>query len=137
MVLDRSQFNGGVNDVLPPYCCEAEQGVLGCCLLDIAKTTAAVKAGVTPRWFYETRHAELFKVLCTMALNGGGDLLTATIALRERDKFEAIGVPPAVNSPAVPSIGVLGKVHTLSEMEQIEYPALVTDKVDPQAQGHR
>ena len=32
-------------------------------------------------------------------------------------------VPAPVPSPAVPSIGVLGKVHNLSEMEQIEYQA--------------
>src|SRR5258708_6222597 len=78
-------------ETLPPYCPEAERGVLGCCLVDIEKASAALKAGVNQRWFYETRHAELFGVLCTMAANGGGDLIVATVLLRERGKLESVG----------------------------------------------
>ena len=48
----------------------------------------------------------------------GSSLLPAVITP------EAQATPPAaLNSPAVPSIGVLGKVDNLSEMEQIEYQA--------------
>jgi len=82
------QHNG---DSLPPYCPEAERGVLGCCLLDIGKATVALKAGVTQRWFYDSRHAEVFNVLSSMALDGGGDALVATLLLRERGKLDGIG----------------------------------------------
>ena len=94
MVLERLAFGGGDNNALPPHCPEAERGVLGCCLLDPSKTAAAMKAGVTPRWFYDLRHAELFNVLTMLALEGGGDLVTASIALRKRGKLEGIGGLP-------------------------------------------
>jgi replicative DNA helicase len=55
---------------LPPHCPEAERGVLGCCLLDASKVAVALKAGVNRRWFYETRHADLFTVLASMSVNG-------------------------------------------------------------------
>src|SRR5690242_13663100 len=71
-------------DTLPPHCPEAERGVLGCCLLDVSKAAVAIKAGVNPRWFYDGRHAELFRVLARLAQDGGGDMLLATMLLRER-----------------------------------------------------
>ena len=41
-----------MRDAFPPYCPEAERGVLGCCLLDSTKTIEALKAGANPRWFF-------------------------------------------------------------------------------------
>ena len=79
---------------LPPYCPEAEMGVLGCCLLDIKKAALALKAGVNRRWFYDLRNVEVFNVLAGMVLNGsGGDDLVATLLLRERGLLDNIGGP--------------------------------------------
>ena len=92
-------------DLLPPHCPEAERGVLGCCLLDIRKAVAALKAGINSRWFYDARHAQIFSVLSDMGSNGGGDLLVATLRLRERGKLDAIGGVAYLNElqNAVPS----------------------------------
>ena len=76
---------------LPPHSPEAERGVLGCCLLDPSKTTEAVKAGVTRRWFFELRNAEIFSVLASLAADGGGDFVMATLLLRERGKLDGVG----------------------------------------------
>src|SRR5690242_5091639 len=79
------------NDYLPPYCPEAERGVLGCCLLKVSKTTAAVKVGVTSRWFFDARHIEIFRVLKAMSLNGGGDSLVALLKLRQAGMLDKVG----------------------------------------------
>ena len=97
-------------DSLPPYSPEAERGVLGCCLLDPAKLAEARKAGVTSRWFYEVRHAELFELLGTLPPTDAGDPVLVTIAMRAKEKLESIGglaylaelgdsVPSAANLP--------------------------------------
>ncbi len=92
-------------DSLPPHSPEAERGVLGCCLIDIAKAALAVKAGVTPRWFYDARHAEIFGVLTDMAASGVGDPLIAGLRLRDRGKLDAVGGFPYLGElqSAVPS----------------------------------
>jgi hypothetical protein len=92
-------------EALPPYSPEAERGVLGCCLINSAKTKAAIEAGVTTGWFYDVRHIEIFKVLVAMARNGGGDLVLATIKLREEGKLDDAGGPAYVSEllDAVPS----------------------------------
>ncbi len=76
---------------LPPHSPEAEMGVLGCCLLDLGKADAALKAGVTSKWFFEARHQEIFNVLQDLATHGGGDVVLVTIRLRERGLFDSVG----------------------------------------------
>jgi len=49
-------------DSVPPYSPEAERGVLDCCLLDLSKAAAAVKAGVSRRWFYKHEEEDAFAV---------------------------------------------------------------------------
>lgn len=92
-------------EVLPPHSPEAERGVLGCCLLDVGKVEVALKAGVHIGCFYDRRHREVFDVLATMALDGGGDALLAAIHLRDQGKLEGIGGHAYLNElqNAVPS----------------------------------
>jgi hypothetical protein len=78
-------------DRLPPNSPEAERGVLGCCLTDLSKTTIALRAGVTTRWFYDARHAEIFSVLAALATNGGGDFVVAAMRLRQLGKLDSVG----------------------------------------------
>jgi replicative DNA helicase len=84
-------LRGQTQDSLPPYCPEAERGVLGCCLVDTTKTAIARKAGVNSRWFYDARHIEIFKVLAATEANGGGDSLVAMMKLRESGMLDQIG----------------------------------------------
>src|SRR5258708_31294169 len=90
-----------ISEALPPYSPEAERGVLGCCLINPAKTQAAIQAGVTSRWFYDLRHAEIFNVLTGMALNGGGDSLIATLILRDLGRLEGIGGNKSAKNPVI------------------------------------
>ncbi|MHC1762936.1 MAG: AAA family ATPase [Verrucomicrobiia bacterium] len=78
-------------EVLPPHSPEAERGVLGCCLLDLGKVEVALKAGVHLGCFYDRRHREVFDVLSSMALDGGGDALLVAIHLRDQGKLDGVG----------------------------------------------
>ncbi len=78
-------------EVLPPHSPEAERGVLGCCLRDPAKIPVALRSGVTPGWFYDLRHREIFVVLAEMAAQGGGDWVVAAMRLRRDGKLDRIG----------------------------------------------
>ncbi len=56
---------------LPPYAEEAEQGILGCVLLDLGNCLPVLRRnGIGPRHFYDARHAGLLEVLIQMAREG-------------------------------------------------------------------
>src|ERR1051325_1236446 len=83
----------GQTDSLPPYSPEAERGVRACGLLNTSKTLVALNAGVTSRWFFDSRHIEIFNILVAMAKNGGGDFVVATMKLRDKGLLDQIGLP--------------------------------------------
>jgi replicative DNA helicase len=73
---------------------EAARGVLGCWMLDWARTGMLLKRnGVGPAWFADKCHREIFLALSALAERTGGavDLMLAVEQLRSMDKLEDVG----------------------------------------------
>ncbi len=95
-------------DRLPPYSTEAEQGVLGCILLDPTENLGLCiekfKEGAAV--FYDLRHRILYEQLCEL-YDGKRpiDLVTLSQHLKDNDQLEAIGGISYLNTlmDAVPS----------------------------------
>ncbi len=78
---------------LPPHSIEAEQGVLGCCLLEPANYLSAARAklGVGAA-FYELRHQTLWLALCALEdARIGIDLITVRQHLKDAGTLEQLG----------------------------------------------
>jgi len=80
-------------DRLPPHSLDAEQGVIGACLLDASQcVTAAVEQGVSSLAFYDLRCRELWDNLLAMVeARHPADLVTVQGRLRDANKLEACG----------------------------------------------
>lgn len=79
-------------DQLPPHSIEAEQGVLGCCLLNQEKLDVCLQFGMTRQWFYDLRHSAIFDALvATYNRAAPGDSIIIAQALKESGKLEAAG----------------------------------------------
>lgn len=103
-------------DNLPPHSMEAEQGILGCCLMEPESVDTAIEARCQTSWFYDLRHQELWSVLTAMRAEGTQiDLITFGQKLKDRGQLEAVGglgylselmdsVPSAANLPHYLSI---------------------------------
>jgi replicative DNA helicase len=77
---------------LPPHSHEAEQGILGCILLEPERMDQAAEAGVDAGWFYDLRHADLFAVVGQMVQEGQRiDLITLGNRLKAADILTRIG----------------------------------------------
>ena len=81
-------------DRLPPHSEEAEQGVIGCCLLSpndcLGICTEKMRGNAMV--FYDLRHQTIFNVLREMyGENTGIDLITVVERLRKRDALDQIG----------------------------------------------
>jgi replicative DNA helicase len=82
---------------LPPHDFAAEQGVLGCCLMDAANIQPClerfvVDAGSTREVFYDLRHQLIFEVLCFLKQqNKAVDLITVVDEVRKRQALEQVG----------------------------------------------
>ena len=95
-------------DRLPPHAEEAEQGLLGCCLLDAAALGECVEKLRVVEAFYDPRHRELYQLLLAMYERQEPiDLLTVQQRLRDSGKLDAIGgsgyltgLPDLAPSPA-------------------------------------
>lgn len=55
-------------DRLPPHAPEAEQGVIGCCLINPRECIGeCLTSGIVPETFYDLRHQTIFRVLVEMS----------------------------------------------------------------------
>lgn len=82
-----------MNDQLPPYSIDAEQGTLGCCMLDPQALDHAQEFGVVDLWFYDLRHQTLWSILCGMQREGKPthDLIAVSETLRSVGQLEGVG----------------------------------------------
>lgn len=86
---------------LPPHSIEAEQGVLGCCLLDpancIGDCIAAFKGN--PAVFYDLRHRAIYEELTLMFdARTAVDIVTLSQRLKDKGQLEGVGGLPALAS---------------------------------------
>ena len=100
-------------DRLPPHSLEAEQGVLGCMLLDphisMPITVEKFKAGKDV--FYDLRHQSLYELLVEMSeAKEGIDLITVQQKLKDKGMLESVGGIAYLSQlqDAVPSAANLG-----------------------------
>jgi replicative DNA helicase len=99
-----------VSDRLPPHSIEAEQGVLGCVLLDpphcLGECVEKCKQG--SEVFYDMRHQLIYDTLVEMQNDGEGiDVITLQQRLKNKKQLDAVGgiaylssLADAVPSPA-------------------------------------
>jgi replicative DNA helicase len=80
-------------DRLPPHSIEAEQGLLGCVLLDSQTALPEAQAGVTNAdAFYDLKHRAIWETCCALADElTAVDLVTVQQRLRDKGKLETIG----------------------------------------------
>lgn len=97
-----------VPDRLPPHSLEAEQGVLGCILLDpphcLGECVEKCKSGAEV--FYDLKHQVIYEALVTMSTRGDAiDVITLQQNLKDNKQLEAVGGIPYLMSlaDAVPS----------------------------------
>lgn len=85
---------------LPPHSPEAEQGILGCCLLDPAEVIGrCVEAGIEPEAFYDLRHQLIFSDLLKMFENATPiDMVTVSDHMRGHQRLDSIGGPAYLSS---------------------------------------
>jgi hypothetical protein len=83
-----------VPDRLPPHSIEAEQGVLGCCLLDnglvLPDALDAIHDPMTA--FYDLKHVEVFRALSTLHRSGSAvDIITLQQHLKDSKLLDMVG----------------------------------------------
>jgi replicative DNA helicase len=83
-----------VPDRLPPHSTEAEQGVLGCILLDppqcLGECLEKCKSG--SEVFYDLKHQIIYDALVAMSVKGDAiDLITLQQRLKDNKQLEAVG----------------------------------------------
>lgn len=98
-------------DRLPPHSLEAEQGMLGCCLLDPAEAIPTLAERTVEDSFYDLRHRTIREAMLKMAEAGVAvDMITLSQWLKDRQQLEAVGglayltglqdcTPSAANAP--------------------------------------
>lgn len=79
-------------DRLPPHSTEAEQGVLGCCLIDPSQCLPETAADIAAESFYDLRHQSIYETLTQMMDAGKPvDLIGAMQHLKDRNLLDQIG----------------------------------------------
>jgi replicative DNA helicase len=100
-----------VNEKLPPFDVDAEQAVLGACLVD-AEALAACVAHVQPHQFFRRVHEQVFAAI--VALHERGDWVNqVTVAheLARRDQLDDIGGVSFLSRVVVDLATVIGAEH--------------------------
>lgn len=124
---ERTQARAPQADRLPPASQEAEQGVLGCVLMDPVATAAEAMSRVTPDHFYDLRHRALWEALVGMASRGEPvDLITLPQRLRDAGQLEGVGGLAYVSSlvGTVPSAAALPMYSQILE-EKLQLRRLI------------
>ena len=87
------QRRGTTIDRLPPHSLEAEQGVIGCCMVDPGTALQlAIEHFGEAEVFYDLRHQLIFKGLVDLHLGGKTpDLIVLQQWLKDRNELEAVG----------------------------------------------
>lgn len=78
---------------LPPYSDESERGILGCVLLDSSACLDDVmQTGITPDWFFDTRHKAIFTAIMEdYTLSKPVEMLSIVDTLKRIGKGDAFG----------------------------------------------
>lgn len=80
------------DDTLPPHSTEAEQGVLGCILLDASCfPRCEERFGGSDEAFYNLRHRAIYQAVRAVYARGAVDLITLNEELRSRKQLDEIG----------------------------------------------
>jgi replicative DNA helicase len=115
--MNTNKNDGKSGDRLPPHSIEAEQGVLGCALLEPA---GVLERLATERWtgneFYDLRHREIFQVLMTLFRAGQTvDLIAVQQKLKDAELLEQSGGIAYLNElmDSVPSASNVGYYTTV------------------------
>lgn len=79
-------------DRILPHSDEAERGVLGCILIDPKDCLPEAQTRIKdPDSFYDLRHRTIYDTMCSMANNGGIDIITLQQKLRDRGMLDNVG----------------------------------------------
>lgn len=79
-------------DRLPPHSIDAEQAVLGCCLIDPEPSLAVCQDLDPAEIFYDLRHRTIFEAIRGMVQERGfTDLVTLVSRLKDAGELEAVG----------------------------------------------
>ena len=89
----RSKRLDSGGDRLPPHAQEAEQALLGCCLLEwLPSLNACEEGGVTREWFYDLRHQLLYHAMQELFKAGTAvDVVTLAEQLKNKGLLEEAG----------------------------------------------
>jgi replicative DNA helicase len=79
-------------DRLPPHSIEAEQGLLGCCLMDPNEVIPSAKATIQTETLYDLRHQAIWDCLVKLIeAMKPVDLISVQQALKDANQLEAVG----------------------------------------------
>lgn len=79
-------------DRLPPHSTEAEQGALGCCLLDPQTALPECMLKIEPAAFYDLRHQVIYGAMLELESERVGiDVITLSERIKSRGALESVG----------------------------------------------
>ena len=121
---------------------DAEQNLLGCCLINgPVVVSAAIAAGIRPDSFYAPQHATLFEVLVEM-LSKGETITDATVLqeLVRRKRLEEIGGVPGFSfiSGKVPTTAIASQyIAVVAELASVRQIIRIAAELSERAYGYK